>query len=216
MPEKASVFEEAYQDYLSRLSVLDLSSRAGTLGATMSGDDMIIPFYTDPYRISHDGIYDGQGAQANPAISVVLCQYILRCPENLPAQNDWVSFRDFKDSGPLMVNFADNTHRLIAQRFSGRLSELEDAGKTIGGTSENSDLSYDLTMQFDALPKVPIYLLFNDKDDEFPAQCSLLFKRSAEHYLDMECLTITGTFLAGNLKRTLLTGGEGHQAGFMD
>jgi hypothetical protein len=200
MPKKAKVFEITYQDYLSRLSALDLPSCAEPLGATMSGGDMIIPFYTDPYRISPEGIYDKQGARANLAISVVLCQYILLCPEDPPMADDWVSFRDFKDSGPLTVNFANNTHRLISQRFSGRLTELEDAGKNIGGIAEENDLSYDFTMRFNALPKVPIYLLFNDKDDEFPAQCSLLFKQSAEEYLDMECLTITGTFLAGNLK----------------
>jgi len=46
--------------------------------------------------------------------------------------------------------------------------------------------------------KSPI-VLFNDADDEFPADCKVLFERSAEHYLDMECLAITGSFLAGNL-----------------
>jgi hypothetical protein len=201
MPKKAVVFEETYRDYLARLSALDLASRAEMLGTNMSGEEMIIPFYADTYRVSPDGIYGNRGARANLAVSVVLCQYILRCPDDLPEANDWVSFRDFKDSGPLTVNFANNTHRLIAQRFSGRLTDLALAGKAIGGTPVTNDLSYDLTMQFHALPRIPLYLLFNDKDDEFPAECSLLFKRSAEQYLDMECLTIVGTFLAGNLKQ---------------
>jgi dienelactone hydrolase len=54
-------------------------------------------------------------------------------------------------------------------------------------------------MRFDALPKIPILLLFNDADDEFPAQCLLLFERRAEKYLDMECLAILGWLLAGYL-----------------
>ncbi len=55
-------------------------------------------------------------------------------------------------------------------------------------------------MQFDALPKIPVLLLFNDGDDEFPAQCSVLFERRAENYLDMECLAMAGMLLSEYLK----------------
>jgi hypothetical protein len=43
-------------------------------------------------------------------------------------------------------------------------------------------------------------LLFNDKDDEFPAQCSVLFERRAQKFLDMECLAMVGTHFFKNLK----------------
>ena len=46
-------------------------------------------------------------------------------------------------------------------------------------------ISYDLSMRFDALPKVPLLLLFNDKDDGFPAQCSVLFEKRTEKFSDM-------------------------------
>lgn len=199
MEKRAKIFETTYRDYLARLPERDLSSVAERLGATMDGEEIIIPFFTRPYRISIGGVYDPSGNQANFAVSVVLCQYILRCPDTQPKSNGWVSFRDFKNAGPLMGNFATNTHRLIAQRFSERCHELGIAGRKIGGRNEESDLSYDLSLRFDALPRIPIFLLFNDKDTEFPAQCNLLFRPSAEQYLDMECLSIIGTFLAGNL-----------------
>ncbi|MGD8762104.1 MAG: DUF3786 domain-containing protein [Desulfobacteraceae bacterium] len=38
-------------------------------------------------------------------------------------------------------------------------------------------------------------LLFNDKDEEFPAQCSVLFERRTENYLDMECVAMVGMLL---------------------
>ncbi|MEE8399622.1 MAG: DUF3786 domain-containing protein [Desulfobacterales bacterium] len=199
MERKTKIFETTYRDYLARLPQQDLPAVAERLGATMAGEEMTIPFFTRPYRVSANGIYDLSGNQANFAVSVVLCQYILRCPDKPPPDSGWVSFRDFKNAGPLMGNFAANTHRLIAQRFSGRSQQLDIACRTLGGQTEESDLSYDLSLRFDALPRVPIFLLFNDKDSEFPAQCNLLFKPSAEYYLDMECLSIIGTFLAGNL-----------------
>jgi hypothetical protein len=43
-------------------------------------------------------------------------------------------------------------------------------------------------------------LLFNDKDDEFPAQCSVLFEKRAEKFLDMECLAMVGMHFFEYLK----------------
>ena len=46
-----------------------------------------------------------------------------------------------------------------------------------------------------------LLLLFNDRDDEFPAGCTMLFNRNAESYLDPESLAMTGSFLAKRLNR---------------
>jgi hypothetical protein len=54
------------------------------------------------------------------------------------------------------------------------------------------DISYDVSMQLTALPKIPVLLLFNDVDDEFPARCSVLFQKSIENYLDMETVALIG------------------------
>jgi hypothetical protein len=43
-------------------------------------------------------------------------------------------------------------------------------------------------------------MLFNDADEEFPAQCAVLFERRAENYLDMECLAMVGMLLFEYLK----------------
>ena len=46
-----------------------------------------------------------------------------------------------------------------------------------------------------------LLLLFNDRDDEFPAGCKVLFNQHAEAYLDPESLAMTGSFLAKRLDR---------------
>jgi dienelactone hydrolase len=52
---------------------------------------------------------------------------------------------------------------------------------------------------FEMLPRVPVFFRFNDRDDLFPAQTSILFRQSAEKHIDMECLAIGGTYLTGLL-----------------
>ena len=51
-------------------------------------------------------------------------------------------------------------------------------------------------MKFQALPRIVLLLLFNDGDEEFPAKCTVLFERHAEHYRDPESLAMTSTWLA--------------------
>ena len=58
-------------------------------------------------------------------------------------------------------------------------------------------------MQFDALSNIPLLLLFNDKDDEFPAQSAVLFEKRAEKLLDMECLAMVGMLFSEYLRKAL-------------
>lgn len=134
-------------------------------------------------------------------ICVILCKYILLCPQIPPKGQDWVSFRDLKDSGPLTSYFVNDVERAIATQFNGRLCDMQNASRTLKGYSPGIEVSYDLSIQFDALPKVPVVMLFNDADDEFSATCSVLFEKRAENYLDPECLAMVGRCLFTYLKK---------------
>ena len=153
--------------------------------------------------MTRQGVFDPSGEKVNYAVCVVLCCYVLQCPPNTPSVGEWVTYREFKDAGPLVSYFTANTNKIIETTFAGRLAELEDAGRELGGRRFDDGASHDLSLQFDFLPRIPVLLRFNDRDEEFPAQCSVLFRQSAEAYLDMECVAIGGTFLAGYLSRHL-------------
>jgi hypothetical protein len=195
---KAKIFDKTREDYLAQIGGIDLLSRADVLGATSDDGTLIIPIYGMPHRISKEGVFNSSGEKANFAVSVVLCCYILQCPEAAPALGDWVTYREFRDSAPLTSYFASNTNKIIETTFAGQLSKLENACKNIGGRIVGTP-SFDFAATFDFLPRISVYFRFNDRDEEFPAQSSILFRRSAEDYLDMECLAIGGTYLTGLL-----------------
>jgi hypothetical protein len=77
---------------------------------------------------------------------------------------------------------------------------LKKACEILEGRYPTLELSYDLSVQFNLLPRIPVLLLYNDADDEFPANCSVLFERRAEYYLDAECLAMAGRLLFISLK----------------
>ena len=201
MSERSNVFKKTYSDYLSQVAGLDLRSMQETLGIQVDGEEAIVAFFGRPYRVCTNGIFTPSGKESDFAVNIVLCKYLLICPEFTPKRDDWVSYKDFKDAAPFAGAFVNTAERPIAENFSNRLEDLKVACKAFGARPPGMDLSYDLSICFDPLPRVPMLMLFNDADDEFPAQCWLLFERRAERYLDMECLAILGMFLAEHLKK---------------
>ena len=201
MTEKSSVFEETYTNYLAQICGLDFKKIADRLGAEIVGEELIIPFFGKPMRISAAGISKPSGSRPSFSMCVILSKYLLLCPDHDPAENDWVSFKDFKDSAPFAGAFFNYTEVPLAKYFSGRLKDLAAACRRIHSHPPAATFSYDLCMQFNALPKIPVLMLFNDADEEFPAQCAVLFERRAEEYLDMECLAMVGMLLFEYLKQ---------------
>ena len=193
--EKPSVFKETYQNYLDQIGNIDLDSIAEKLGGRVEKDEMVLSFFGQPYRISSRGITDPFGKQPLMGISVVLSKYLLLCPDLPSLDKEWVSYRDFKNTAPLVHSFINHTERPIVQNYSNRINDLAAACEKLGGKDPGLDLNYQLIMILYPLPKVPVLLLFDDVDEEFPAQCKVLFERRAEHYLDPECLAIIGRLL---------------------
>ena len=158
-----------------------------------------LPVFGRPHALSRTGVMNGQGRHAPPAVGVAMCRYLLRQPAALSLEGPWVSYREFNGAGPLAGHFTANTHKIIESSFAGKLDQLELACRHLSATFLDAETSYDLCAVFEFLPRIPIQLRFNDRDELFPAQCSLLFRKSAEHYLDLESLLIGGTLLVGCL-----------------
>jgi hypothetical protein len=198
--EEEHVYDQTYKDYLSRIAELDFPFLADKLGIQLDGQQVVISFFGKPYRLSAKGIIDSSHRQPHLSVSVILCKYLLMCPMIEPLGGNWMSYKDFKDAAPLIQAFYNAVTQPITETFSNRLAELNAAGKEIGGYPPADEYPYDLAMQFDALPKIPILLLFSDKDDEFLAHCSVLFEKRAGKFLDMECLAMVGMHFFEHLK----------------
>jgi hypothetical protein len=194
-------FETTYTALRKQLAGIDYLAKSTLLGAKIQDNELVIPYFGIPHRVSRSGVTDMAGGEINPALGVVLSQYVLHCLQNMPASSEeLVTFREFEASGPLSGYFVENTQKLIASAFGGNISALEERCKQLEGILDADDnATYDLCVQFNVLPRIPVFLRFNDRDDEFPAQCAILFRRSAEHFLDLQSLCISGTFLAGSL-----------------
>ncbi len=196
------VFAETYQFYLDQIDRVDYLGRAEMLGLKTDGDCLIVPVYNNLYALSSKEVKDLKGKETTPALRVMICKYILHYTEEaLNGEDKFVTYREFKDAAPLTSYFAANTNKTLESAFSGEIPFLKKRALEIGGEVLESEM-YDLSLKFFAFPKIPVVMNFNDTDDLFPAQCSILYRSSADRYLDMECLSMTGTLLTGKLIST--------------
>jgi hypothetical protein len=203
MQGEETVFQKTYENYLQQLRQVSFESIAWRLGGELEGDALKVRCFGDDYRVSVGGITAPSGKRPGFDLCVILSKYLLLCPDIPPQGNDWVSFRNFKDAAPLTSYFTHEVERVIASLSTGRLDDLWKASKDLGGYPPVIEVDYDLAVQFDALPKIPVILLFNDADEEFPATCAVLFERKAEKYLDAECIAMLGGQLFSRLRKAM-------------
>ena len=195
MDKKNSIFEKTYDYYKAQMAAIDLSSVGEVLGVETEGEKTIIPLFNKPFYVSRHGITDSSGVRPSFESCVVLFKYLIH-PKGVPPENrEWKAYRDFKDSGPLLSFFRSDAEDPIARYFSGRIEELKSTCIGLSGNPIDMGDSYNVAFELRALPMVPVLLLFNDRDEEFPSDCSVLFRGDADYFLDAECLAILGSLL---------------------
>ncbi len=194
-------FEQKYDEYFSRVNKIDFLKNAEILGILKTNETLILNFFNRKITFSSDGIHDLDGHPLTDAVKSVLCQYLLMCPDAIcESSNRLVTLREFSDSGPLFSSFTANTGKIIETTFSGNMENLKNRCLALGGTIMGN-VSYDLSVRFKALSRIPVILNFNDKDDMMTASAVFLFHDNADNYLDLECLAIICTYLTGQLIR---------------
>ncbi len=81
----------------------------------------------------------------------------------------------------------------MIKRFQGRVPELLVAASSLGGRIGGESGLGSVSLIFELLPKIPVQLIFYDRDDEFPARVTLLVDRNATRFLEFEFLAVLVT-----------------------
>ena len=107
-----------------------------------------------------------------------------------------VTYKDFRDAGPYVGGFKSTSEMSIARHFANNVQGLERNSLQLGGQPFDTDMACQLAVQLTALPRVPVFLLFHDADEDLPAQSTILFRKDAASYLEMECIAMVASCLS--------------------
>lgn len=197
--EDTKVFDKKLAACLSEIKTLDIFKNLESIGAARHNQSWILDFFDRQIAFDGNDFVDMNGDGMTTAVKVALCNYLMKCPrEKGIVSNRMVTFREFSNAGPLFSRFSENTGKIISTTFSGQLDQLKSRCQSIGATLLETE-SYDLSVRFQALKEIPIFLNFNDADDMMLANAVFLFHDDAETYLDLDSLALLCTYLTGLL-----------------
>lgn len=132
--------------------------------------------------------------------STVMTIYDLLCyhkGETAPALfGQWCTAGTFVVTG---VTQTDTFTKKYAKLFDGRLEELKEAAKKLGGVLQPPMAGADLTCKFPVTPFFSVLLQFWAADEEFPPKLLILWDRNADRFLHFE----TTFYLQGDLLNRL-------------
>jgi hypothetical protein len=126
----------------------------------------------------------------------LLALYYFAWADGTPTSGRWISFAELPDGRFYNPAFQSYTGAEITRAFGADLPALERAANRLEGTAQPlGDRAY----AFDALPRLPILLIYWTGDEDFPPACQLLFDASAPHYLPTDGCAILGNLLTRRL-----------------
>lgn len=119
----------------------------------------------------------------HPLMELVILVYLLNVTPVLLAQ-DMISVNDLKDA-----HFFQGPHALktgpVLERYGNDLAGFRAAAESLDG--EPLDLA-DAAYKLSPLPKIPLYYLLWEGDEDFKPHLSILFDRSIEHHLSADAI----------------------------
>jgi len=137
----------------------------------------------------------GSGQVAPVAIQALL-MYYFQTADGAPLEGRWVSFADLPDGRFYAPAFQGYTGQRILQIFGQELEALAEAAGALGAQPLALGSA---AWAFQALPRLPVGLVYWQGDEDFSSTCQVLFDASLSHYLPTDVAAFVGSLLTRRL-----------------
>ena len=170
-----------------------MASRSGTF-YSYPRRAFFVPFFGEPYSVTYpEGVVArGNGSPAGAREALIVLHYLVNA-DGTPVQGRWVAYRDLPGARYHEPAFVAEVENPLSRGLAGRRQELRDWAEE---NAEAVDLPGDVAAAWYVLPRVPLLLVFNDRDEEFTASARVFFDASAPHYLPTEDLSVLAELAA--------------------
>ena len=164
-----------------------MASRSGTTYSYPTGS-FIVSFFEEGYRVAFPTgvVYRPDGSDAGGREALIILHYLIQA-DLTPVKEEWVAYRDLPGARYHEPAFVAEVERPLSLGLEGRLELFR------GWSQRNArvlDLPGDIAVAWEALPRIPLLVIFNEKDEEFPASARMLFDITASNHLPTEDLSV--------------------------
>jgi len=181
---------EAREKVRRELKLLDptwMGSRSGT-SYSFSERSFKVPFFGEDYTASYpDGaVKRADGSPAGGMEELIILHYLVHA-DGAANRDEWVSYRDLPGARYHEPAFKAEVEGPLSRGLAGHLEALRGWARK---KARALDLPGDVAAAWEVLPRVPLLIIFNEKDEEFPASARVLFDITAPDYLPTEDLSV--------------------------
>lgn len=203
---KRDMAEDALQWARQRaasMQIKDLEPRIGGRTVEREGRTvLLLPYFQDHVIISSGGMEKENGEDLSRLEQTFLYNHMAQGGISRPT-GKWTGFQEFPNTVSKIKSMREHVEKPLADRFSGRATELKNICEQAGALDVSDTFgSSGMKFRFAPLPRLPVLLSFQDADEEFDAECRLLFDETATEHLDIESIL----FLSERLKDLLVKG----------
>ncbi|HEY6000774.1 MAG TPA: DUF3786 domain-containing protein [bacterium] len=184
----------------AEVAALSLADAAPGIGAVFEAGALRIRCLGRDYLVAGDGAVSIAGdAKPVPPWTKILLLHYARTRGDAPPAGRWVAFADLRSGLVKATSFARECEEPLRELFDRDTAAAERALERIGGARE-AGAPAPVAWRVEALPRVPVLVLYWPPEEEFPSKCKVLFDASADRFLDVESLTFLVEGLAKNLE----------------
>ncbi len=191
--ESFSDYDQVSKELEKEAIAVDFNENAETIGGTYeaagSQETIRLRMLGRTYELRKDGLFVSDKYCPDPWTKIIIYDYVRRKGSS-PLTGDWITLGHFPHTASHVKAFQSNAEKKIADTFGNDLDGLKKRGTNIGGIEGEGKTKADYFCTFNLLPLVPLYLAFYSADEEFDAECKILFDANAENHLDIEYLAI--------------------------
>lgn len=184
------------------MKIEDLPNRIGGELFYMDGEPALkLPYFSDYLIIKQNSIRKLNGDELNRWEQVFVYNHIAQGGSSDPIGN-WKGLEQIPNTVSKIKSMRDHVEEPMNERFSGHIDKLKQAALALGGLDLSGKYeSADIAIVLKPLPKIPLMLLFWDKDEkeDFTAKTKFLFDETITQHLDIESII----FLSERIKQLL-------------
>lgn len=160
----------------------------------------IVPFFNEKFIAdcskqtiynAADGLVPGIGAR------MLILHYLTFFTSRKEPVLKWVSLKEIPGGGMLFYPaFYKDSIRGLIKAFGHQSARLLECAKQIDGQPASFGTT---SAVFQVFPKIPLCVIIWEGDEEVPANGTILFDLSIEHFLHIESVIGVGSYLANKL-----------------
>jgi hypothetical protein len=169
------------------------SAIARRLPAAYDGDGLTMQALGKHCRLGPQGIWlDGQRQQG--PLGILISLYALQATESCCRLEPLRAFKDFPDSMPYRAAFNAHTQQPLVAHVTPLKQHRQRICSAWQGREDPLGMGGDFAFVVYPLPKIALYYIFYEADEDFPASVTCLFSSNAPTFLPLDALADLGEY----------------------